>query len=44
MSRFLRSALFPLIVISMLVYLAIQTIAKQGHGPRRPLSTDKEAC
>lgn len=26
MSRFLRSALFPLIVISMLVYLAIQTI------------------
>ena len=31
MNRFFRSALFPLIVIAALVWLAVQTLAGHGH-------------
>ena len=31
MNRFFRSALFPLIVIAVLVWLAIQTLSGHGH-------------
>ena len=35
MNRFFRSALFPLIVIVLLVYLASQTLIPKSKAPRR---------
>ena len=35
MNRFFRSALFPLIVIVLLVYLASQTLIPKSKAPRK---------
>ncbi|TMK90971.1 MAG: hypothetical protein E6G42_09025, partial [Actinobacteria bacterium] len=35
MNRFFRSALFPLIVIAALVWLAVQTLSGHGHKTQK---------
>ena len=40
MNRFFRSALFPLIVIVLLVYLASQTLIPKSKAPRKVTTAD----
>ena len=40
MNRFFRSALFPLIVIAALVWLAVQTLSGHGHKTTKASLSD----